>query len=622
MEMTLEPITVEDLLQWKTNNMLTVNAEYQRGAVWTKAQQKRLVDSLFRNYPLPLIYLHHRQRSVAGMHRDDLEIIDGQQRIDALSHFAQGAFKLFDPVKDEKEARFPEFVKKLPCAWAGRDYYTLPEELKQKFLQTELLIAKIETNSDHEARDLFIRLQAGLPLNAQEKRDAWPGGFTEFVLRYGGKPEIPRYFGHEFFNKLMSGRSAARRGKNRQLCAQMAMLLIARRESHGFTDISTRAVDDFYYRHLDFDPSSEIAARFGRILEALVLSLGDRKRRPLKGHEAIHLMLLVDSLLDDYGPSWKDRLAAAFDQFQVHSAKDKKTRRSSNPGEFWTRYDARTRTDSDRGETIRLRHDFFAEKMLEFMGPLQRKDPSRAFGELEREILYHRFAKRCAVCGAEIAWADLEIHHVEQHSAGGATALDNGVPVHAACHPRGRAAVEFAARRNHEPPSHASLPKMDERAQKAIASSAAPAAVTAPTERRPLNVAVRIASIENVIHAARWITSEAAFHDFMQEMRETVPPPSRKSVGALTGRGVTEFQNWLYDENATWRLTDLQLLAVMRTEFPLNQGELFVGDVRAGLRHIGSIRADYNRGGHGRPAPEARGLQPSVSYGRVTPSDD
>lgn len=65
---------------------------------------------------------------------------------------------------------------------------------------------KIETHDENQARDLFVRLQAGMPLNSQEKRDAWPGQFTDFVLRLGGKADIARYPGHDFFNDVMRGR--------------------------------------------------------------------------------------------------------------------------------------------------------------------------------------------------------------------------------------------------------------------------------------------------------------------------------------------------------------------------------------------------------------------------------
>ena len=61
------PIKVKDLLELKRNGMLIVNSEYQRGAVWSKSQQKKLIDSVLRGYPLPIFYLHYQQRKVGIM---------------------------------------------------------------------------------------------------------------------------------------------------------------------------------------------------------------------------------------------------------------------------------------------------------------------------------------------------------------------------------------------------------------------------------------------------------------------------------------------------------------------------------------------------------------------------
>ena len=149
------------------------------------------------------------------MKAESYEIIDGQQRINALFDFREGAIKLFDPIKDEEEARFPQFIKNVSCPWAGKDFMGLDPVYQNLFDETELIYAKIDTSTDDEARDLFIRLQAGLPLNAQEKRDAWPGGFTEFVLHFGGKPQIKRYPGHDFFIKKVN--KSIDRGNTRQL---------------------------------------------------------------------------------------------------------------------------------------------------------------------------------------------------------------------------------------------------------------------------------------------------------------------------------------------------------------------------------------------------------------------
>ena len=59
----------------------------------------------------------------------------------------------------------------------------LPASLQEQMLSVKLASVLIETDVPNEARDLFIRLQAGMPLNSQEKRDAWPGNFTEAAFR-------------------------------------------------------------------------------------------------------------------------------------------------------------------------------------------------------------------------------------------------------------------------------------------------------------------------------------------------------------------------------------------------------------------------------------------------------
>jgi HNH endonuclease len=76
----------------------------------------------------------------------------------------------------------------------------------------------------------------------------------------------------------------------------------------------------------------------------------------------------------------------------------------------------------------------------------QTKDPQRLFGQLERELVYYRDRKRCAVCDSEVAWSDAEIYHVDHHVLGGRAVPDNGALVHRECHPK-RAAVEAFAKR-------------------------------------------------------------------------------------------------------------------------------------------------------------------------------
>jgi hypothetical protein len=440
--------SVSDLVELYKNKMLVANPEYQRGAVWSLTHKRKLIDSVLRGYPLPLIYLHHIKKTVAGMQREDLEIIDGQQRITALYEFAEGSFSLFDPVKDDKQAKFPAFIKRQPCPWAGMLFSALAEDLQNQFLDTSLPIAKIETTEANEVRDLFVRLQSGLPLNAQETRDAWPGQYTEFVLAVGGKPELARYPGHAFFQGPMGLNPRTDRGKTRQFAAQISMLFLSHRErgSSMFPDINAPGINDFYFSNIDFERTCADAKRFIEILNKLSDLIGNGKRPKLKAHDAMHLILLVDSLWDDYTRSWERALPAALDRFLEGLASAKAKKDAENPDEFWIRYGQWTRVNSDRGERIAHRHAFYMEKMLEYLGPLQLKDPQRVFGELEREILFFKYHKLCAVCQAQIPWNEAQVHHVIEHSQGGQTLLTNAALVHKACHPKGEAATKAFAK--------------------------------------------------------------------------------------------------------------------------------------------------------------------------------
>jgi hypothetical protein len=234
------------------------------------------------------------------------------------------------------------------------------------------------------------------------------------------------------------------RGKTRQLAAQLAMLYMAARDAgpDKLTDINAQAIDDFYYRNLEFDTAANKTDRFRNILTKLDDLLGDGKRSALGNHQAMHLVMLIDSLWDDYTRSWESTLPKAVDTFSASLKEASQNKDATNP--FWADYGQFTRTNADRAETIQRRHKFYTQKMLEFLGPLQQKDPKRLFGPVEREIIYFRDGKKCAKCGSEVNWSEADIHHVIEHQYGGPTALANGALVHRHCHPKGGAAQAFA----------------------------------------------------------------------------------------------------------------------------------------------------------------------------------
>ncbi len=441
METTPKFFTIEELVELRKNEIARANPEYQRGVVWNRDQQKKLIDSVMRDYQLPVIYLHYNETSVAGMTRQSYEIIDGQQRIEALYLFVEGAFPLYRI--DDEGARFPKFMRDDPCPWGGKDFHGLSSDLQDKLLNTKIPVSVITTDNSNEVRDLFVRLQSGLPLNAQEKRDSYPGQFTDFILSLGGKPAIAKYPGHLFFQRVMRMKPGRDRGKTRQLAAQIASLFLERRNggSNRFVDINARAIDEYYYSNLDFDSDSEDCKRLRTILDKLVDLFDQWKGPKLRAHDAIHLVLLLDTLWDDYTRSWESTLADAQSMFSQTLAKAAKSARDGEPDETWSRYGVWTRSNSDRGENIERRHRYYSQRMHEFMGNLVLKDDRRSFGPLEREIVYWR-DKTCRVCDSEVMWDEAEIHHVLPHAEGGKTELKNAVLVQKHCHPKSEHEVE------------------------------------------------------------------------------------------------------------------------------------------------------------------------------------
>lgn len=435
MQVTPAEMSVKEIIDLRKEDMIKPNPEYQRGVVWTLDQQKKLIDSVLRGYRLPIIYLHKIDKKVAGMIRQGYDIIDGQQRIVALHRFVEGTFPLYD-VKDER-AKLPLFLRDQPCPWSGKHMHELTEEDRERLLQTRLPISCIHTDNDNEVRDLFVRLQAGFPLNHQEKRDSYPGLFGEYILWLGGKPDIIKYQGHRFFQDVLRMRPGSDRGKTRQLAAQITILFLERyvRDVEYFSDINAKAIDEYYYKHLDFDEATDRNKRLLVILDKLTELMAFDKGPKLRAHEAIHLILFVDTIWDDYTRFWESQIAEAVRAFSAELNEANATRYDPKPHETWLQYGVHTRANSDRGDSIQRRHNFYCQRMAEYIENLTPKDERRFFTSTEREQVYWRDRQLCGVCKAKVSWIEAEIHHLKAYSKGGSTTLDNAQLVHRHCHP-------------------------------------------------------------------------------------------------------------------------------------------------------------------------------------------
>ncbi len=164
------------------------NPEYQRGEAWREHQKAAFVDSLFRAYPLPPLFLYVREApDLEDRVVRKYEIVDGQQRLIALRDFRDGKIRL-SKLDDRSKLKIPRSVREKPAPWAGRLFGELSDDLRNHFEQFEITVFEVASNAHpDEVRDLFIRLQSGTALTRQQVRDAWPGNIGPFIEMIAGK---------------------------------------------------------------------------------------------------------------------------------------------------------------------------------------------------------------------------------------------------------------------------------------------------------------------------------------------------------------------------------------------------------------------------------------------------
>ena len=417
---------------WK-NRTLRPNQEYQRGEAWTLAQQKLLIDSILRGYPLPRFYFHKKtSASLLGAQETTFDVIDGQQRIIAIAEFTNDNWNLF--AMDDDRVPMPRSIRRLPCPWSGRTFSSLEEDRRRDFLATQVPVVVIESvSTPDEIRDLFIRLQAGTALTRQQVRDAWPGTLGPYIISLAGKVKAqPRFRCFNSVDKRGVGSTEADELKDpyhddRQTCAQLLWLLVGRDATGEIPSVTTRSLDNLYHTNIEFEPAGLVAQRFERILgwcDAVLerrpsTSLG----RPIKIRK--NLLFSVFLLLDDLDSSGRARVDVALLNQLSRMIWTTLTQAVQPAGRV-----------SSSGQIARHYHWLLHTKLrsLQIAG----LDAQRAFDDAQKAQIWANANGRCGICGNPLRHGEEEYDHIRPWIRGGPTSVDNGRPVHKQCHERGR----------------------------------------------------------------------------------------------------------------------------------------------------------------------------------------
>jgi 5-methylcytosine-specific restriction endonuclease McrA len=129
---------------------LTIQPEYQRNYIYASDGGKRemaVIESVLKGYPIGLIYFNK-------VSDNNLEVLDGQQRITSLGRFVTDKFAIRDS-------------NGMPQNFSG-----MAKDKKDKVLETKLTIYECE-GTESEIKEWFKTINiAGVPLNEQELLNA------------------------------------------------------------------------------------------------------------------------------------------------------------------------------------------------------------------------------------------------------------------------------------------------------------------------------------------------------------------------------------------------------------------------------------------------------------------
>lgn len=370
---------------------IDTNPDYQRPAVWTRAQKQLLIDSILRDYDVPKIYLHEKDN-------DTYDVIDGQQRIRAIWSYYDDEFALpkdADPVNG--------------YAVANKKYSELDMDVATIIDSYNLDFVILDTKNEDEIREMFLRLQNGTTLKAQEKRNAMAGKMRDFVKKLTE---------HEFFRKVHFSNT---RFTYDHIAAQMTLLAL----NKGICNIKDRDLNAMYEASKDFDASSADAKNIYRILDYLNIMFPE-KSPELKRYSTISLFILIMDLMPNYDIFGREAdIAKWFIDFEAMRMLEEQ----KNPEEQDPRlvvYHECVSNSSDSEDSLVYRHNFLKESLLSTVPNLPYKDPKRNFDEAQRQVIYRRDGGICKMCGAKCDWNNWEADHIIPWIRGGKTEIENG----------------------------------------------------------------------------------------------------------------------------------------------------------------------------------------------------
>lgn len=232
--------SLQGLREMVENEIIDLKAKYQRRERWDVGRQSELIESFLLNIPVPPVYLSEEEYGVYS-------IIDGKQRITAVSDFLSNSFVLkgLNNFGEINGLRFRDLPKTLQNALKVRPFLRVITLLKQSHPELKY--------------EVFLRLnRGGVQLNNQEIRNVAFRGYLNAAIYSEAE-------NNRFLKKSLNISGANSRAYQQMQDAELVLRFLTLQHSwRNFSGSFSRSMDMFMLRHshVNADEAEKIVSGF------------------------------------------------------------------------------------------------------------------------------------------------------------------------------------------------------------------------------------------------------------------------------------------------------------------------------------------------------------------------
>ena len=433
-----EPKTFALLDFHKERDLFVLRPPYQRKNVWPTHKKQALIDSFFRRHYVPDIVLREVH---TPDHRMKYEVVDGQQRINAIQEYFEEEFKLPKTLNDITSE-------------AGKYHGDLDPEV-QKHIEGQTLTATVlggltdPSNPKNQlvVAEVFWRLQQGESLSYIEvEHSKLYSAARNFITKYADDLsfDYDNYQSRDYnpsqhgFFKILSLDNS----RLQHLAIHARFLMIE--FNGGAADLGlpylSKFIEDWKGKKLADFESERAAKRCSKTLDVLynIFCKDPSVRRggvvpELDREYTIISVYLLARRLVNGGWNFKPEHYDKFRDFVYR---------------FYQRWQAQNDDDSEmllfrdqrqqNKKAVEIRDQLITKWFFEHCPELDRLDPQRNFNYVQRIIIYRKNKGVCQECLSEglseedatVPWNEFDADHIVPHSrgmrAGGITTIDKG----------------------------------------------------------------------------------------------------------------------------------------------------------------------------------------------------